>query len=159
MYRTVILCHFTFCLMVIFSLFLSLCFALLSSVFVVWYYNHCVLYARIDRPTDRPTDRPHTANEYTYSYAMWIPFALSHRHCTIFDMVFCSLARSLSPSLHLTRSLWQTLFLGTSSKYICPIRCVHFRALELYGLYGRLLLLSLLLRLVHFSSLFLSITS
>lgn len=75
--------------------------------------------------SERPIDRPSTADEYTYSYAVGLSFALSHRHF---------IALSLSPSCLLF--LWQTFFSGTSSKYICPVRCVHFRTLELYGLFG-----------------------
>lgn len=82
-----------------------------------------VFYMRAS--SERPTDRPSTADEYTYSYAVGLSFALSHRHF---------IALSLSPSCLLF--LWQTFFSGTSSKYICPVRCVHFRTLELYGLFG-----------------------
>lgn len=60
---------------------------------MVWYYNHCILYARIERASDRPTDRPQPMN--IHIHMRWAFLLLSRTGIS-----------SLFPSLHLACSFF-----------------------------------------------------
>lgn len=113
MYRTVILCHFTFCLMVIFSLSLFLC-ALLCSLACLWFdIIITVFYMRAS--TDRPTDQPivHTP-PMNIHFHMRCGFCLLSR-TGIAPSLTWSFAHSLVCSLYL--SLYHILSRSFSSKH------------------------------------------